>query len=145
MAGVIMIDAKVLGQKKPLLSDWSIPFPPDLRDGGDSLTLRHLIMHVVAAEVEQFRRRQQERRLVRVLTAAQMQEGLAAGKVDSGGRDLQQTVNDEEAIGAALQAFEDGLYVVFVDGDRQEHLEQQVYLQPESRVSFVRLVMLAGG
>ena len=42
-------------------------------------------------------------------------------------------------------SFEDGLFLVIVDGQEQRSLDAQVYVQPDSRVAFVRLVMLAGG
>jgi hypothetical protein len=45
----------------------------------------------------------------------------------------------------ALQAFEDQLYFVFIDGVQQQHLDQPVRVQSGSRVLFVRLVPLAGG
>lgn len=45
----------------------------------------------------------------------------------------------------ALEAFEDGLYLVVVDEREQRSLDAQVFLQPDSTVAFVRLVMLAGG
>jgi hypothetical protein len=45
----------------------------------------------------------------------------------------------------ALQAFEDQLYFVFIDGVQQQHLDQPVQVQSGSRVLFVRLVPLAGG
>jgi hypothetical protein len=48
-------------------------------------------------------------------------------------------------VAAALQAFEDGLYVIIVDGEEQAELDRDVSLQPDSRVTFVRLAMLAGG
>jgi hypothetical protein len=44
-----------------------------------------------------------------------------------------------------LQAFEDGLYLVVLDGQEQRSLDAQLFLQPDSRVAFVRLTMLAGG
>ena len=31
---MLTISGKALGKKKPLFADWSIPFPPDLGDGG---------------------------------------------------------------------------------------------------------------
>ena len=40
---------------------------------------------------------------------------------------------------------EDGLYLVVVDGVEQRSLDSQVFVNPDSRVTFVRLVMLAGG
>jgi hypothetical protein len=60
---MITIQGKALGRKKPLFADWSTPFPPDLGDGG-SLTLRDLVSRVVRTEVEAFKKRQQERRLL---------------------------------------------------------------------------------
>ena len=79
------------------------------------------------------------------LTARQIEEGVAGGKIDSGGRPLAQEVNEEQAVGAALQAFEDRLYLVVLDGQEQRELDRQVFLRPDSRLTFVRLVMLAGG
>jgi hypothetical protein len=142
---MITISGKALGKKKPLFADWSIPFPPDLKEGGDGLTLRDLLTRIVRGEVEAFRKRQAERRLLHALTANDIEEGVLRGKVDMGGRDLKQSVDEDEAVATALQAFEDGLYLVVVDGQEQRDLDQQVYLQPDSRVTFVRLTLLAGG
>jgi hypothetical protein len=144
---MINVSGKALGRKKPLFADFSIPFPPDL-DGGDggALTLRDLITRVVAAEVEAFRKRQHDNSFLRALTARQIEAGAAKGKIDSGGRDLpKQEIDTEEAVGTALQAFEDGLYLVVLDGQEQRDLDREVRLTPDSRVTFVRLVMLAGG
>jgi hypothetical protein len=141
---MLTISGKALGRKKPLFADWSIPFPPDLGDGG-SITLRDLIGRVVRAEVEAFKKRQQERLLFRALTEKQIQEGATKGKIESGGSDLNQKVDADEAVATALEAFEDGLYLVVVDEQEQRSLDAQVFLQPDSKVAFVRLVMLAGG
>jgi hypothetical protein len=141
---MLTISGKALGRKKPLFADWSIPFPPDVGDGG--LTLRDLIARVVRAEVEAFCKRQQERQLFRALTARQIEEGAAKGKVEMGGSEVPpQKVDAEEAVGVALQAFEDGLYLVIVDGEEKRQLDAQIALKEDSRVAFVRLVMLAGG
>lgn len=141
---MLTISGKALGRKKPLFADWSIPFPPDLGDGG-SLTLRDLIARVVRAEVAAFQQRQQERRLFRALTEKQVQEAATKGKIEMGGSEVKQTVDAEEAVATALQAFEDGLYLVVVDEQEQRALDAQVFLRPDSVVAFVRLVMLAGG
>ena len=142
---MITINGKTVGRKKPLFADWSIPFPPDLRPGGDRLTLRDLITRIVRAEVEAFRQRQHDRQFLRALTEKEIADAAGKGKVDMGGRKLQQAVDDEAAVGTALQAFGDGLYLVIVDGEEQAELDREVHLQPDSRVTFVRLVMLAGG
>jgi hypothetical protein len=141
---MITISGKTLGKKKPLFADWSIPFPPELGDGG-SITLRDLIERVVRAEVDAFKQRQEQGRLVRALSAADIEQGVVKGKVDSGGRDARQKVDVGDAVATALQAFEDGLYLVVLDGTEQRRLDGQVFLKPDSQVAFVRLAMLAGG
>src|SRR6185436_4214164 len=82
------VTARVIGRRKPLVPDWQLPFPPDDRVGGQPVTLRQLITRTVLKEVEAFKERQEERRLVRILTERQIQDGMAKGKVDLGGRDL---------------------------------------------------------
>lgn len=139
----ITISGKALGKKKPLFADWSIPFPPEWGDG-DHLTLRELITRIVIAEVTAFKERREERRLARVLSVAEIERGMEDGKVDSGGRELDQDVEEESAVAVALQAFEDGLYLVVIDGDEQRDLDAQIFLRPDSRVTFVRLIFLAG-
>jgi hypothetical protein len=143
----LVISGRGLGRRqKVLFDDFSVPFPPDVGDGG-GLTLRELITRIVLAEVEAFRSRQEKRRLTRVLSAEHIDQGLERGKVEAGGAEGAETaknVNPEQAVGVALQAFEDGLYLVVIDGVEQRDLEAQVFIQPGSRVTFVRLVFLAG-
>jgi hypothetical protein len=138
----LLVEAKLVGQRRPIFSGWRIDLP---ERRGDHLKLRDLITRVVLEEVEAFQKRQQERRLARVLSAAEIEAGRIKGKIDSGERDLQQNVDPDVAVGTALQAFEDGLYYVFIDGDQQTDLDREVFLQPESQVTFLRLVALAGG
>ena len=140
---MLTISGKALGRKKPLFADFGIPFPPDL--GGGSVTLRDLIDRVVRHEVAAFRQRQEDNKLIRVLTSRQIEEGAERGKIDSGGRELRQHVDPEQAVATALEAFEDGLFLVSVDGAEQKNLDGQVFVNPDSRVTFIRLVMLAGG
>lgn len=142
---MITVDARVLGQRKPLVPQWSVPFPPEYAAEGERLTLRALISRIVLEEVEAFRRRQADRQLVHVLTAAQVAEGALRGKINPGGQELDQEVDADAAVATALQAFEDGLYLVILDGEEQRSLDREVFLKPESRLTFLRLVMLAGG
>ncbi|HKB03528.1 MAG TPA: hypothetical protein VKD90_14995 [Gemmataceae bacterium] len=141
---MLTISGKALGQRKPLFADYAVPIPPAAA-GGEAVTLRDLIAHVVRTEVAAFTDRQAERRLLKALSPAQIAAGLAKGKVEMGGSDLKQEVDPEQAVGTALQAFEDGIYLVVLDGEEQKELDRQVFLTEESRVAFIRLAMLAGG
>lgn len=143
---MVAVSGRALGRKKPLFADWSVPLPPEFFDSGDGgRTLRELIAQIVRAEVDAFCLRQERRKLTAVLSATQIEEGAEKGKVDMGGRDLEQEVDVEAAIATALEAFEDGLYLVVLDGEEQRDLDRQVFVTPESQITFVRLVMMAGG
>jgi hypothetical protein len=142
---MITVTTRALGSRRKLLDDRDVPPPAGLPDDGGRMTLRDFIAHVVAKEVEAFRERQGRRRFVRVLTAKEIHDAAGQGAVRPGESDLDQEVDDEVAVAAALQAFEDGIYLVIVDGEEQRDLDREVHVAPDSRVTFLRLVMLAGG
>jgi hypothetical protein len=142
---MLTISAKSLGGRKPLLADFSVAPPNDLSSGGE-LSLRQLIEHVVRAEVAAFQQRQRDRLLFRALSARQIEAAAEQGKIASGGSEIgPQDVDAESAAATAVQAFEDGLYFVVVDGQQAQRIDQQVFLQPDSKITFIRLTLLAGG
>lgn len=140
----ITISGKSLGSRRPLFADWSIPLPPDDFGGGDGLTLRDLICIIVRAELAAYETRREARRLDRVLSPAQIDEGVKQGKVSPEGRNTPPAPPEDVAIETALVGFEDGLYIVAVDGRELRDLDAQVFVTPDSRVTFIRLVFLAG-
>lgn len=141
---MLVIEARSLGSGRPLFADWEAP-PPEANAGEGGLTLRELISHVVRQEVKAFLERQEVRRLDRVLTAKQIDAGVAAGKISPEGRGISKRVDEGEAVAAALQGFDDGLYLVLIDGVEQRELDAEVFVNENSRMTFVRLVFLAGG
>ena len=145
MAIELIVEANVVGQKRPLFTDWRVQLPPRDENRSDHLKLRDLITAIVIKEVEAFRLRQEERKLARVMSQQQIEQGVIGGKVDPGERDLQQEVEVDEAVAVALQAFEDGLYFVFINDVQQIHLDSEVFLKTNSKVMFLRLTALVGG
>ncbi|HEX2079106.1 MAG TPA: hypothetical protein VHG08_15385 [Longimicrobium sp.] len=144
---MVVVTTRALGRRRPLLDDWSVDLPPGAEGGGDGgLTLRELIARVVRAEVAAFRRRQREGALLRVLSGAEIQAGAERGRVVPGGRPAADdvAVDEEEAVAVALTGFLDGLYLVLVDGAEQRDLDAQVYVRPDTRLTFLRLTFLAG-
>ena len=139
----LTVSTRALGRRKPLLSDFDVEPPGDLDDDGD-LHLRELIAHVVRCQVTRFCSRQHARRFDRVLTAGEISDGAMAGKVDPAGKPTDQEVDEDAAISAALQAFEDGLYLVVIDEVERRRLDEPVYLSSHSRIVFLRLTFLAG-
>lgn len=141
----LTVSGKALGAKRPLFADWSIPFPPEW-SGEGGLKLRDLIGRVVRAEVQAFGQRQEERRTFRALTARQIEQRAEKGKIEMGGSEVpMQPVDEDEAVAVACQAFEDGLYLVVIDDEDYRELDREIHVRPDSRVTFVRLTLLAGG
>lgn len=140
----LIISGRAVGSRTPLFADWSIPLTPDDFGGGEGITLRTLIGQVVRAEVEAYEQRREARRLDAVLSREQIERGAAGGKVAPEAREVTPAPPVDGAIGAALLAFEDGLYLVAIDGREIRDLDSQVYITPDSRVTFIRLVFLAG-
>lgn len=140
----LTIEAKVLGQSRPAIAPWEVALTARAAENG-AMSMRELLTAIVTAEVESFRERQDQRRLTRVLLPEEIARGAERGKVDAGGHDLAQPVNTADAVAAALQAFEDHLYYVFVDGQQAQSLDEVAPAHEGSRILFVRLVALIGG
>lgn len=139
------VEGRVVGQKRPLFADWHIELPPINKNQGDYLKLRDLITSIVVKEVDAFKTRQGERKLARIMSKQDIEKDALQGKVDPGEHDLQQIVDTDESVAVALQAFEDGLYFVFVDEVQQSKLDDEVFLKINSKVVFLRLTALSGG
>ncbi|MCA9278625.1 MAG: hypothetical protein R3B58_03335 [Phycisphaerales bacterium] len=139
----LTISTRTLGKVKPLLGDFEVSPPDDLHDDGQ-LLLRQLIEHVVTSQVEAYNTRQESRRFDRILSAPRIESDAKKGKVSPEGRADITVADIDNAVGAALQAFEDGLYLVIIDDVERRSLDEPVYLSPSSRMVFVRLTFLAG-
>ena len=140
----MLIETRVAGRRSALIPRWETPLPPDLAGRGEPLTLRQVITAIVRAEVAAFHERQRAREFVRALSEREIVEGATRGKIDAGGRPAPAKVEPENAVATALRAFEDGLYLVLIDEREHRRLDEQVALANDSKVTFLRLVMLAG-
>jgi hypothetical protein len=117
------------------------------------VTARQLIKASVTAEVTAFQARAEEASLVRVLTREGLARELATGAVRTGGpQDLADTAAAEPAPGAvgaavdaALLAFGDGLFKVFVADRELADDDAPVALADGAQLLFLRLMPLAGG
>lgn len=139
----MLIETKVLGSRKRPYEPWETTL---LKNSTETLTLQDFLTRVVLQEVEAFKNRQEERKLVRVLSKEEIAAGAVKGKIDAGGLEREvQEVDPAEAVENALVAFKDGFYYVFVDEKQALSLEEEASVGPNSHVLFLRLVPLVGG
>lgn len=148
---VLRVEAKVIGKRTPVDTPRYVTLPPaflsEREDAEPLFLLRHLIEHIVREDVRAFQQRQEERCLLRVLSPQEIHEAARRGKVSVGDEqgNVRTEVDADEAVQVAVQAFEDGIYLVFLDGQLQYDLASPVQLHPTSTLLFVRLVALVGG
>ena len=140
------VEVRCVGRRRAVVPEWSVPGePPTAPNDGGGCTLRELVARIVREEVAGFEERERARRFLRVLSDRDLEQGARAGKWDPDARGgAPQRVDVDSAIASAWQAFEDGLYLVILDGVEQRDLERQVFVNDDSHVLFLRLTFLAG-
>lgn len=127
---------------KPLEA-FPIGFEPfDEGSGSDPFRVRHLIEKLVHECIRDFNLREKDRAFS-LLTQEKIDEGLRKGRIGSP-REEKQEVNLDIAVGQALQAFEDRLYLLFVDRNEKRDLDEIVKLELDTEITVIRLTALAG-
>ena len=141
----MIISTRQLGKKKPPTSDWDYTPPEEWLGPGDGgLTLRELLTRIVQDEVAAYNQRKKEERLTAVLSQREIEAAAARGKITMGGNEEWPQADADAAVGEALQAFEDGLYLVFLDEVEQTDLDAQIFLKVDSTLTFIKLTFLTG-
>ena len=134
----VYIKLKSVGKKRPALENTHF----DLSD--DISCLRELIESVVRQEVEKYNSRGVENMLVPFLTENEIEEKKTIGKVGFGRLYSDRKADPDEAVKAAIQGFEDGLFRVVVGEGEAADLDAPLELSEGDELTFIRLVFLAG-
>lgn len=134
----MIVEARVVGRPQEI-EDRTVRIEPGEHP------LRALIEALVADELDGFAQRQRERSLLRILTPADLARGVDTGRYGAEPLASQAAPPLTAAVARAIEAFEDGLYFVFVGDQQVESLDATVTIGPQTRLRLVRLVALAGG
>jgi hypothetical protein len=136
----LIVRAQVVGRRGLSVAPLEVE-----RDAGIE-TVRDLLEAIVREQVEAFRSRKREAKMLRVLTERAIADGRDAGRIAAGDQEPDDRLPDpEQAIEAALTAFQDGFYYVFINDAQVDRLDQAVDPGESTDVLFVRLTPLAGG
>jgi hypothetical protein len=109
------------------------------------VTARQLIKAAVIAEVTAYENLAAQASMVRMLTDKSLLADLEQGAVRMGDVPPAGPVDRAATVDAALLAFDDGLFKVFVGDDELAADSSPAELADGSSVLFLRLVPLAGG
>jgi hypothetical protein len=135
----LTVQARIVGRRKSF-----VPLELDLE--GSFATVRDLLSSIVRGELERFQARKEQATYFRLLTERDIQDGCDSGKLISGNQETDpRAPTSEQAVDAALLAFKDRLYYMFLNDTQVEHLDHDISREKIRDVLFVRLTPLAGG
>ena len=158
----LLIQQKTLGQSKPNRSAHLASQSIDLDINAGSISTKELLISLVQRQVADFNAHIQAQRQSQATIESRHGSGSSAprptlstvaiedylgslGKVDFGNSANLQLADPQAALDATLQAFNDGLFVLFIDDEEVTSLEQPLSLYDNCQITFVRLTFLAGG
>ena len=134
----IYVSVKQVGKKKAYLSDLCYEAPVS------SLTLTDLIRLIVTERVKEYNAKKPDSDIVALLTQEDINAQAQTGKVGFGRRLNNKNADPQKAVDAALLAFTDGLYRVFIDEQEIETLDKHLEIYEGSKIAFIRLTFLSG-
>ncbi|WP_281310448.1 hypothetical protein [Flavobacterium flavigenum] len=139
----LTISVKQLGKKHPILQDKTI----EIAAANSVISTQNLIDLVVDYQVQLFQASSfefEDEDKIHLPKENYLPILTDTGKVGFGAIYNHNQVDLAKAQETALQAFEDGLYAVFYGDDQLETLHQEINLQENKPLMFIRLTFLAG-
>ena len=136
----LTVSAKQLGRKHALISNKVI----DIEDIGPNPTVQQLIEAVVDQQVGEFNNKPFEKSLLPFLDQAAIDENAGSGKIGFGSIYNEAKADAVAARKTAIQAFEDGLFVLFADDREFKTPGETIQIHPHTIITFIRLTFLAG-
>ncbi len=135
----ISVNVKRIGKKRNSIEKKEYEVADGIAD------VKGLIEDIVKREVAEFNKRAEGLRLIDYMTSGEIEDSSAAGKI-SFNDDYNGNKQDvESAVENARQSYEDGIYVIFLNGERlAESTDTQLNLKEGDELTFVRLAMLSG-
>ncbi|WP_342424448.1 hypothetical protein [Paenibacillus sp. FSL E2-0178] len=134
----LYVTVKSLGKRKPVLARQELVLQ------GTPATLQELITEIVVLQVQGLADKQGRGEIIPYLTGNEIEEQGENGKVGFTTIYNGEPPDTGEAVAAALLAFEDGLYKVFLQERECALLEEPLQIQDGDELVFIRFTMLAG-
>ncbi len=130
------INLKRLGKKKIYKSKVTIHH--------EIKCLKDLIETLVRNNVRDFNNNIDDTKVLAFLTPLEIQTQSESGKIGFNSVENKTKADISKSIKNALQAFEDGIFLVFIDDDEIQSLNEKITLKTSSTIVFIRMTFLAG-
>jgi hypothetical protein len=128
---------KSIGNRRPILETKTIELPDNIK------TPEELIEQIVRLDVRRYNEIDTDSPLLKYLTDPEIEDQAAVGKIGFNDRKNSQNQDEEKAVRQALQAFEDGLFLLLVNSTAAK-VGEKIKLQSGDALIFIRLSLLAG-
>ncbi len=135
---IIKVNLKQLGKKKSKIAGMDFPLAIQPR------TTRELICECVRTCVAQYCERASKSESATPLTSEQIADMSEIGKIAFGINYGDRLPDEGKSIETAIQAYEDGLFRIFIGDNEVGGLDDPVEIHEGDEATFIRLVMLAG-
>ncbi|KKK37718.1 hypothetical protein WQ57_12205 [Mesobacillus campisalis] len=134
----LFISMKKAGKRKNEITRQRIQLPSRPN------TLRALLTEVICQNVKQLNDKETEQPLISYLPPMEIADQSASGKVGFGSIYNSRKADEKEAVQTGIQAFEDGLFIAFLNDIEIKELDSPLAISEGDELVFIRLTMLAG-
>ncbi|KLU65350.1 hypothetical protein DEAC_c29020 [Desulfosporosinus acididurans] len=134
----VYVSVKQAGKRKDYITK------KELVLAGAPPCLRELLSEIVQFNVTEYNNKADGSWILKYLSAEETENQAKTGKVSFDVLKNPQKVDEVEAIETAIQAFEDGIYRVFIGDNEVSSLEEKLSLKEGDLLTFIRFTMLAG-
>ncbi len=135
---LLYVTVKNSGKRKPVLERRELVLQETPGN------LEELITAIVALQLKELADKQGRGELIPYLTRGEIRERGISGKIGFGTVYNNKPPELEQAVEAALLAFEDGLYKVFLREEAFTRLHEPMEIGEGDELVFIRFTMLAG-
>lgn len=134
----IKVNVKSISNKQNKIKTITIPYDENIND------VRGLIKATVKYCVENYNGRQENSEILKALSTAEINDKAEQGKVSFRINYGEKKADPEKAEENAIEAFSDGIAVIFADGEKLENLDDEIKINEIESLTFIKLKMLAG-
>lgn len=134
----VIVNVKKMGKRRNSVE----PVPFVLQNNPQ--TIQELITETVRTCVNQYNDRLEHASILQSITAEDIADQEKSGKIGFQVNYGEKSADFQQALENALCSFEDGIYRIFIDDQAAESLAQPIHITENTKLTFVRLTMLAG-
>lgn len=135
---LLYVTVKNLGKRKPVLKRREVVLQETPGN------LQELITEIVSLQVQELADKQGRGELIPYLTRGEIRERGISGKIGFGTVYNNKLPELDQAVEAALLAFEDGVFKVFLREEACTRLQEPLEIGEGDELVFIRFTMLAG-